>query len=74
MFDQSFVGEMSAESIEELKGSQGGDWQSTVTDWCNNMVSNFKQNNDIPGTAVPYLTSTWRIEGGKANCYVRTMK
>jgi hypothetical protein len=63
---QTYVGELSAEQIENLKVSQGGDWQSTVTDWCNGLVS---QSYTV---AVPYLTSTWRVENGNANCYART--
>jgi hypothetical protein len=63
---QTYVGELSAEQIDNLKASQGGDWQSTVTDWCNGLVS---QSYTV---AVPYLTSTWRVENGKANCYART--
>jgi hypothetical protein len=66
-FKQVYIAELSSEDLEQLKTSQGGDWPATVTNWCNNEVS--QQSN----YSVPYLNSTWRVEGGKVNCYARML-
>jgi hypothetical protein len=69
LFEQEYLGNLSPEIIEQLKQEQGGDWEYVVTDWCNNMAT---AQNPIPVPSVPYLGSTWRIEGGGyANCYSR---
>jgi hypothetical protein len=66
-FNQTYVAELSSEYIDRLKASQGGDWPATVTDWCNNEVA------QRASFSVSYLTSTWRVEGNKVNCYARTL-
>ncbi len=66
-FNQTYVTELSAEYLEQLKSSQGGDWTATVTDWCNNQVA------QRAIFSVSHLTSTWRVEDNKVNCYARTL-
>lgn len=69
LFNQIFIGNLSADTIEQLKQQHGGDWEAVVTDWCNNTAT---ARNPIPIPSVPYIGSTWRIEGGGvANCYSR---
>ncbi len=69
LFDQIFLDSLSADTIEQLKQQNGGDWEAVVTDWCNNTAT---AQNAIPIPSVPFIGSTWRIEGGGvANCYSR---
>jgi hypothetical protein len=69
LFEQIYLGSLDAQTIESLKVEKGGDWEYVVTDWCNNMAS---ARNPIPVPSIPYIGSTWRIEGGGvANCYSR---
>jgi hypothetical protein len=66
-FKQTYISELSSEELDQLKSSQGGDWQSTVTDWCKNKVA------EQYDYSVPYTISTWRVERNKVNCYVREL-
>lgn len=64
-FKQTYVGSLYGNQISQLQASQGSDWHSSVTNWCNNLVGS------QANYSVPYLNSTWRIENGTANCYFR---
>jgi hypothetical protein len=65
-FEQRFLGEISESDLANLRAQRGGDWAATVTDWCNGMAT--AQGGEIN---IPYITNTWRVENGKANCYLR---
>lgn len=67
---QEFVGDMSMAEIEALKAKYGGDYHAKVTDWCNNKVID-RVGQNRANAIVPGVSSTWRIENDKANCYWR---
>jgi hypothetical protein len=66
-FQQIHVAQLSSSKLDRLKAAEGGDWSAKVTDWCDKKVaerSNF---------SVRHMISTWRVEGGKVNCYHRLL-
>lgn len=70
LFDQTFVGYLDGQTLENLKAQHGGDYQAVVSDWCNNAVAS----SGYHIANMPYVSSTWRIENGNVNCYARVIK
>jgi hypothetical protein len=68
LFDQTFVGSLDGQTLENLKAQYGGDYQAVVTDWCSNAAASSYPNFPYD---IPYIGSTWRAENGGINCYVR---
>lgn len=69
MFDQTFVGSLDGQTLENIKAQNGGDYEAVLADWCNNSVASSNYAN--PWGDIPYVSSTWRIENGGVNCYAR---
>lgn len=75
LYDQTFVAELSSSEVDKYKERWGGDYTAKISDWCNNKVYEAGwrvsiKGNEIPNQ-IPFLTTTWREENGKVNCYVR---
>lgn len=67
---QEFVGFMSMSEVDALKAQYGGDYHAKVTDWCNNKVID-RVGQNFRSAIVPGLSSTWRVENDRVNCYWR---
>jgi hypothetical protein len=68
LFNQTFVAYLDAQTLESIKDQQGGDYETYLTDWCNNAVASSEYTHIV---TMPYISSTWRFENGGVNCYSR---
>ncbi len=67
---QEFVEFMPMGEVDALKAQNGGDYHAKITDWCNNkVIDRVGRNRGI--AIVPGVSSTWRVENDRVNCYWR---